>query len=129
MTMTTKPSISLSGRWRNQLGSLLELEGDGDGGIHGKFCNSVGSEAGRWQPLRGWYDPSAGQGSNVIGFVVDWTGLHCITAWSGQYRPGTDTISATWTMTTACEADDEWKATVVGHDVFHRDDGPEGADS
>ena len=33
---------ALSGRWRNQFGSQLTLEGDDEGGLYGEYRNRVG---------------------------------------------------------------------------------------
>ena len=119
----TQQLRTLSGSWRNQLGSELQLEADDQGGIYGKFRNSVGLRAGEWVPVVGSFDPSPSQGSTVLGFVVDWSQVHCVTAWSGQYRPGLETINATWIMTAESDGADEWRSTTVGHDVFRRDHG------
>lgn len=113
---------SLSGTWRNQLGSELQLKADGRGGLQGKYRNAVGQAAGETSSLVGSYDPSPPRGSTVVAFIVDWTDVHCVTAWSGQYQPQSDTISATWMMTAECDPIDEWRATSVGHDVFRRHD-------
>lgn len=113
---------TLTGSWRNQLGSELRLEADGHGGLRGTFRNAVGHSAGEMFPIVGSYDRvPAPHGSTVLAFVVTWSDVHCVTAWSGRYQPRLDTISATWIMTPGADPVDEWRATTVGHDVFRRD--------
>jgi hypothetical protein len=111
----------LTGTWHNQLGSELVIEADGEGGLTGHYTSGAGTVAGKTYPLVGTYDPGPQSITTVLGFVVDWTEVHAVTVWSGQYHHGDQTIAATWLMATETDEGDEWKSTFVGHDLFHRD--------
>lgn len=108
------------GSWQNQLGSCLNLEVDGKGGLSGTFHAGAGSAPDKVYSVVGSYDPRPFGPVTVLGFVVDWTDNHSVTVWSGQYDAGQAMIEATWLMTTEPSSATEWKATVVGHDVFRR---------
>lgn len=116
MTLTTKSSIA--GAWRNQLGSLLTIEVDDGGVIRGLFHSGTSSTPDRSYPVAGFCDPDPIDGATVLGFVVSWSDNRCVTVWSGRHHPGEGTIEATWLMTSETDAVDDWKATMVGHDVF-----------
>jgi hypothetical protein len=78
-------------------------------------------------PLVGRTETSASD-SQRIAFVVVWQNdasgnLGCCTAWSGQLQTdasGKESIVATWLLTGDAPASDDWKATTVGQDTFHR---------
>lgn len=57
----------------------------------------------------------------ALGFVVDWREVHGATAWVGHYFPAEEVIRMTWIMATETDPQDDWKSTIIGHDVFHRD--------
>ena len=118
----TRPAPNaLSGEWHNQHGSQLVLRADGEGGLRGEYRSGTGSVAGTSYPLVGRYDPMHWGPAMVLGFVVDWTEVHCVTVWSGDYFPADGIIRATWLMTSETDPGDEWKSTVIGHDVFRRE--------
>ena len=117
---TPAPSSLLAGTWYNELGSTLTIQVDGTGGLRGHYTSGAGSVAGNTYPLVGTYDPNAQGHETVVGFVVDWTEIHAVTVWSGQYHHADETIRATWLMATETAAGDEWRSTFVGHDVFWR---------
>jgi hypothetical protein len=129
MARTASPAVAphealhaLTGTWHNQLGSRLVIETDGGGGLSGHYSSGTGAMAGSSYRLVGTYEPNPQTRVMVLGFVVDWTEAHAVTAWSGQYHHDDRTIRATWLMTTETEEGDEWKSTFVGQDVFRRDD-------
>jgi hypothetical protein len=111
----------LQGTWYNQLGSELIIEVDGTGAIWGTYRPGAGAVAGKAYPVAGSYDPRPTGKATVLGFVVDWTEVHSVTVWSGQYHHEDGAIRATWLMATETDVGDEWKSTLLGHDVFHRD--------
>jgi hypothetical protein len=111
----------LQGTWYNQLGSELTIEVDDQGAIKGTYRPGTGAVAGNTYPVAGSYDPHPTDKATVLGFVVDWTEMHCVTVWSGQYHHRDGAIRATWLMAAETDVADEWKSTFVGHDVFHRD--------
>jgi hypothetical protein len=112
--------VALTGTWVNQFGSHLTLEVDGRGGLRGSFRSGFGPLAGRSHPVLGLYDVPPEGPALLLSFLVDWTEAHSVTAWSGQLLPARGEIRATWLMTAETPDGDDWKATIVGHDVFHR---------
>ena len=110
----------LSGTWHNQLGSVLTLEEDGKGGLRGTYRAAAGSVPDRTYAVTGSYDPEPFGPVTVLGYVVDWVQNHSVTVWSGQYHRASDEIRATWLLTTETTGPDDWKSTVIGHDVFRR---------
>jgi len=108
------------GNWCNQLGSVLSLEVDQLGTITGEYRSGTGPLAGRPYPLHGSCDPRPTTFPMALGFVVDWREVHGATAWVGHFFPEDDVIRMTWIMATETDAEDDWKSTMVGHDVFHR---------
>jgi Avidin family len=125
MTYTrTRHTVSpdaVRGTWCNQLGSRLSLEVDASGTLTGQYRSGTGLLAGNAYPLHGSCDPRPSAFPMALGFVVDWCEVHGITAWVGHYFPEEEVIRTTWIMATETDPQDDWKSTVVGHDVFHRD--------
>lgn len=123
MTTTTRSSVpvarvALAGTWVNQFGSRLTLEVDGHGDLTGTYSSGFGPLAGRTHRVLGMYDVPDGP-AVLLSFLVDWAEAHCVTAWSGQCFVEEREIRTTWLMTAETAPGDEWKATVVGHDMFH----------
>lgn len=120
MTSVSVAEAALGGVWVNQMGSHLTLELDGGGGLRGTYSSGFGPLAGRSHRVQGIYDLPPEGPAVLLSFLVDWTEAHCVTAWSGQFFPRDGEIRTTWLMTSETAPGDEWKSTVVGHDVFHR---------
>jgi hypothetical protein len=114
------PPHSLQGTWYNQLVSELTIEVDGKGTMQGVYRPGAGAVAGNTYAVSGSYDPGPTSNATVLGFVVEWTEVHSVTVWSGQYHHDDGAIRATWLMAVETDAPDEWKSTFVGHDVFSR---------
>jgi Avidin family len=119
-TRSTGPLDVVRGAWRNQLGSRLYLEVDESGTLTGSYRSGAGLLAGKVYPLHGSCDPRVSAAPMALGFVVDWCEVHGATAWVGHYFPQEGVIRTTWIMATETEPEDDWKSTVIGHDVFHR---------
>jgi Avidin family len=117
---TTRDAISLTGTWHNQLGSQLDIEVDELGNLTGRYRSPEGLCPDSLHTVVGLCDLSHSSGPILVGFVVRWSDAGCITSWSGQYFPDSGEIKASWLMTSESAPRDEWKATIVGHDVFHR---------
>lgn len=126
----------ISGGWRDQLGSRVELRVDEGLRISGSFHSSEeGAEA--HHPLTGYVaareapgvgaDGGEGSASLALGFVVSWRPASSITVWSGSYDAATDTISATWLLTGGPFGHPAWGSSLIGHDVFHRDESKGGS--
>ena len=108
------------GTWVNQLGSEVTFTTDPVGGLHGEYCGGAGSVAGRRYPIIGTYHRDALSPTVPMAFTVNWAEAHCVTTWCGHFMADLDEIRMTWLMSTETETGDEWKSTVIGHDVFRR---------
>ena len=127
MSTVSRPNsapLSLSpvgGRWVNQMGSEMVIAVGPEGRLEGEFSAAVGSQADRSYPLVGMCQLRTSGPVAPLAFVVDWTEARCVTAWCGEYVSGPfEEIRATWLMTCETAPGDEWRATVTGHDIFHR---------
>ncbi len=117
---TISPDV-VQGNWCNQLGSRLYLEVDESGTLRGQYRSGTGPLAGNAYQLHGSCDPRPTAFPMALGFVVDWREVHGATAWVGHYFPEEEVIRTTWVMATETDPQDDWKSTVIGHDVFQRD--------
>ena len=126
--MNDRAAEEISGVWYNQLGSQLHLHGDQDGRLTGNFHSTVGSPTGNY-PVTGFFDPEPDAQGGPLGFTVCWPDAHSVTVWSGQYEAKDDTIVATWLLTGRLIGSDDWRSTVIGHDVFRRSPPASGAQS
>ncbi|NOK57813.1 MAG: hypothetical protein GFH27_549287n117 [Chloroflexi bacterium AL-W] len=116
---------NLSGKWYNELGSMMELEVVDDT-ITGTFTANTNGSVGVY-PLTGRTDSDASPDSQAVGFVVAWhrtpeDNLHSVTAWSGQYQiiDGKEILTTQWLLTREHIPEHNWSSTVVGHDTFTR---------
>lgn len=110
----------LEGTWVNQLGSEVTFMPDSLGRLHGEYCAGAGSLAGRRCPVVGTYQRDLVGRTVPLAFVVGWSEAHCVTSWTGHFLPEQDEIDTTWLMAAESDSHDEWKSTVIGHDVFRR---------
>ncbi|HVC13956.1 MAG TPA: avidin/streptavidin family protein [Acidimicrobiales bacterium] len=124
--MTTPPaavrsaatSHTLTGTWRSELGSELELHNT-DGFLSGRYRSAVGTvQASR--PLIGFCTPPTGTGTAVLGFVVCWSETGSVTSWTGRYDSDTDRLHLTWVLEGATTPQTAWRATQLGQDQFRR---------
>jgi hypothetical protein len=117
--------MTIAGDWYSDLGSHMQLSTDASGGITGSYLPAAGHLTGRYL-LVGRYDPIAEpEQGTAVGWTVVWRNAHgnahSVTNWSGQYFDhGEERIRATWLLAMSAPADDTWKSTVVGQDVFTR---------
>ncbi len=109
-----------SGTWVNQLGSELTFTTDPLGGLHGEYCGGAGALAGHHYAVVGSIQPDPVGHAVPIAFLVRWSEAHCLTTWCGHYFPDSGEIHATWLMSSEAETADEWRSTMIGHDIFHR---------
>lgn len=111
--------VDFSGRWRNQLGSTMELTVNGSG-LTGEYTSAVSGGGGSIiGTLSGYIN------GDLIAFVVNWPSA-AITAWTGQLTSegGRDVIKTLWQMTTNVADEDEetglWASIYAGSDQFRR---------
>ncbi len=108
----------IGGTWYNQLSSRVDLEADAAGRLSGSFHSSVGMVRGE-HPIAGYFNPTRDDGG-TLGMVVSWRSASSVTVWSGRFEPDGEIISATWLLTGGPVGHDDWRSTVIGHDVFRR---------
>jgi len=119
------PVQTLTGLWRNELGSLMNLTANG-GNLTGQY-NSAKGNASYWYNLVGLYDPSpAPDNGTSLSWTVQWNNTahgnsHSNTAWNGQFQANGSTpyIRAMWFLSTGTTPADEWGSIRTGLDMFY----------
>jgi len=113
-------AIDFNGRWKNQLGSLLELRA-ANGVVEGRFESGVGDEG---QTL---YVDIKGQFlDDVITFSAVYPRYGTVITWAGQVinKSGVDEIRTQWLHVTNVQDNQEqdwmWFTNRIGADVFTR---------
>jgi hypothetical protein len=111
----------LSGRWKNQHGSEMQLRVGPGGRLTGTYHTAVG-------------DPSPKQEFELVGFArgdlvaftVDFGRFGSLTAWAGQHTrsEGTERIHTLWHLAKNIPDADEpralWAGVLAGADTFER---------
>ncbi len=112
--------VDFTGTWRNQHGSILELEVV-DGTVSGRFESGVGDD-GQMQ----WVDVSGRALGDVITFNAVYANYGIVVAWVGQYSAadGAGAIHTHWIHATNVPDPGEkewmWFSNRIGSDVFRR---------
>lgn len=109
--------VDFGGRWKNELGSTMELSVIGSV-IEGFYKSAVSGDGEPIEgPLRGF----------AVGDLIAFTVMYpstAIAAWVGRYRSieGRDVIDTLWQMTTKGEDDKDafWQSILAGADRFER---------
>jgi hypothetical protein len=116
----------ITGTWYNQLGSIMIVTTTGDGGLTGTYESAVGNAENKYV-LTGRYDsaPATNGSGTALGWTVAWRNefrnAHSVTTWSGQYFGGDqERITTQWLLTSGTTSANEWRSTLVGHDLFTR---------
>jgi Avidin family len=117
---------AITGTWYNQLGSIMIVTATGDGGLTGTYESAVGNAENKYV-LTGRYDnaPATDGSGTALGWTVAWRNefrnAHSVTTWSGQYFGGDqERIITQWLLTSGTTSANEWRSTLVGHDLFTR---------
>ncbi|XP_025942964.1 avidin-related protein 6-like [Apteryx rowi] len=118
----------LSGLWRNNQESLMEISAvRDDGGFQGKYLTRVSLAGGciRVSPLKGAQHDLGEVAWPTFGFTVRWERFSNATAvFVGQCfvdAGGKETLATTWLLREAVGSlEEDWKATRVGRNVFTR---------
>ncbi len=120
----------LEGIWYNELGSEMNLQVDGMQ-VTGTYQTAVGNAQGIYQ-LYGLTDSDPAIPTNqAVGFVVVWENeygsSYSVTAWSGQWQMigSEESITTMWLLTSESDPSQDWKSTIVGKDVFTRNQPPQ----
>ena len=118
--------MALQGTWYNGMGSELRINTDGDM-IYGTYTIKGLGTAGEFK-VAGRLNNNPATGGIAVGFVVVWhntyTDRQCVTSWSGQYQKvnGREEIITSWLLTQVTPDPSDWHSTLVGHDVFLREE-------
>jgi plastocyanin len=121
--------MALDGTWYNELGSEMTLNVNGME-VTGTYQTAVGEAQGIYQ-LYGAADSEPPGSNQAVGFVVAWENdsgsSHSVTAWSGQWQiiDGEETITTMWLLTAERHPAQDWASTLVGKDVFMRNQPPQ----
>ena len=113
-------SVDFSGRWANQLGSVMNLRVAGQR-VVGDYTSPVSGGGGTVRgELTGFVD------GDLISFIVNWEGPASLTAWTGQLvrDDNRDVIKTLWLLVKNVEDSNEptglWQSTLAGTDEFTR---------
>lgn len=125
MSGAPAPTVDFSGKWKNQLGSEMELLTVGDL-VAGKYRSKVGSTGGIQE-----FDLIGTASSDIISIIVNWSAVashNSITSWVGQLTKnpaGDDVLKTMWLLATDV-VDDQledkllWGSVRAGADEFRR---------
>ncbi|NXK46340.1 AVID protein, partial [Chauna torquata] len=124
----------LSGVWRNEQDSLMEISAlANDGGFQGQYLTRVTLAGGcpRVSPLKGAQQQPSEAAGPTFAFTVRWdTFSNATTTFVGQCfvdTSGREMLSTTWLLREAVGSlEEDWKATRVGRNVFTRKRAPKG---
>ncbi|XP_059690066.1 avidin-like [Gavia stellata] len=124
----------LSGLWRNEQDSLMEISSVRDNGdFQGKYLTRVTLAGGcaRASPLKGAQQQPGEGGWPTFAFTVRWDKFsNATTAFTGQCfvdTGGKETLTTMWLLREAVESlEEDWKATRVGRNIFTRKRTPKG---
>ena len=118
---------SLTGNWKNQLGSTLELRCSPSGSLAGYYVTAVGNANGKYF-LSGRANLKANENLNkvTLGYSVAWENkiksTITTTSWTGVYSNttgnGEPVIETTWVLVSSKVP--KWESVLVNQDTFHR---------
>lgn len=115
-------TISIAGRWHNQLGSTLELVVGADDAVTGTFHAAVGTA----HPERPYHVAGYALG-NAVAFCVDFRPHGSVATWTGHHVHDVrgDRLVTLWHLAQPVDeprgATDLWRGLVAGADEFVRD--------
>ncbi|KAL3855502.1 hypothetical protein ACJMK2_014709 [Sinanodonta woodiana] len=122
--MNTNDPCGISGKWKNQLGSIMEISCQ-DGSLSGKYSSAVGVAVGFYKLLGQYNIVGANNNDCVVGFSVAWNNdvmgnSNSTTSWTGIHYASEGMIHTHWILVRYMEPNKLWTATMVGHDVLKR---------
>lgn len=103
----------VSGRWVNELGSVMELHRDGlDGTLRGTYRSGVRDHH--------VYDLVGHANATTVVFSVNFTASSSIGTWSGHHDRTTGRLEMLWHLVTEPHDSEHWNTTYAGFDTFTR---------
>ena len=114
-----KPTIKLRGKWKNRLGSTMDLEVRSNR-IRGTYKTAVGApEDSEGFPVLGVVN------GDLLSFIVDWKEHGSVTAWVGQHttdKDGKERIETMWHLALNVAEPEEgqslWGSVLTGQNTF-----------
>ncbi|NXL67075.1 AVID protein, partial [Chordeiles acutipennis] len=117
----------LTGRWTNDLGSNMTIGALNEKGeFMGSYHTAVSATTNEIQlsPLQGSQHNTNKKSQPTFGFTVNWTFSDSITVFTGQCfvdEEGKEILKTMWLLRSRVDnLKDDWKATMVGINVFTR---------
>ncbi|MEV4612461.1 avidin/streptavidin family protein [Kitasatospora sp. NPDC049258] len=116
--------MSIAGDWYNQFGSHMQLAVEPSGSVSGVYTSGTGHVVGSFEIAGRCRPAGRPELGSAVGWTVAWhnqeTDEGSVTSWSGQYFEREQRIAAMWLLTRPASTADAWEATMVGQDVFTR---------
>ncbi|MEM7397812.1 MAG: avidin/streptavidin family protein [Pseudomonadota bacterium] len=119
MSSSGGPQLDFSGRWTNQIGSIMDLAVSGSE-VTGRYTSKTSGAGGPTTgPLKGYV------AGDLVSFLVLWPS-GSMTAWVGQLVDDqtNPTIKTLWNLVTDVSDEDEadrlWTSVFTGADEFTR---------
>ena len=121
--------VSLTGRWRNEFGSIMEV---GPVAENGSFAGTYSSSTGATgcYPVLGFVDPCPPEAGQTVSFSVSWRSMtgdydkswHWVSAFAGILASpnGVDTLRTQYLLQQDPTAAPDYLATAVFPATFHR---------
>ncbi|NXO56984.1 AVID protein, partial [Aramus guarauna] len=123
----SKEKCVLTGRWMNDLGSNMTIGAlNGKGEFAGSYLTAVTATTNeiRVSPLQGSQQRTNGKSQPTFGFTVNWSFSDTTTVFTGQCfvdKDGKEILKTMWLLRSNVDfIKDDWKATRVGTNTFHR---------
>ncbi|XP_016116984.1 avidin-like [Sinocyclocheilus grahami] len=124
-------SSIVSGKWKNELGSVMEMKEKENGQIIGTYLTAVTSKESshteETADLVGYINTDQTKQTTTIAFCMAWKIEGSCSAFTGQIfqenKDGSieDVIKTTWILHSPVDGlQDNWEATCVGENTFHR---------
>ncbi|XP_040277433.1 avidin-like isoform X1 [Bufo bufo] len=122
--VTALLACSLTGQWKNDLGSNMTISAISDEGeFSGAYLTSVSAtnKTILTSPVIGYQQLN---GSPTFGFIVKWSFTSSISVFAGQCfinKTGQPTLQTTWLLRSESgDIKDNWSQTRVGCDIFYK---------
>ena len=120
----------LIGKWKSELGSVLNVESIENNQLVGTFTTHTGSTQGTYLMAGSiGFDEnlSVQEEGGAIGWSVSWNSgkspENSVTTWTGQLcmnADGDTVIVATWLYSRGTKPDENWNSTLIGSNTFVR---------
>ncbi|XP_063996797.1 avidin-like [Pogoniulus pusillus] len=121
------PKCVLTGTWINDLHSTMVIGAvDNGGNFNGVYHTAVTATSNKIlkSPLKGSQHSANTKSQPTFGFTVNWNFSDSVTVFTGQCfvdKNGKEVLKTMWLLRSHADTiGDDWKATLVGTNVFRR---------